>query len=339
MGMDMKWFRFDSNIFESYNASDTALLQLMPPSLHRQQKIYGQLRSGFSSLSWNPKPAIEVEGGLRWSRSSLNQEDLWQPRLLTRFIIHTNMQLWLSAGQYAQPPLSREFLYHSATGKPLRAQKLTLYACTLALQRPRHDLRLTLYHNQWRDLIRYDLQDVRLVFSGENDARGYAYGADAQLRAELLPGIMHWISYSYMVAREDLLHDAQGHMPRPTDVRHTLAIYSEDQMEKWQHSRFHLRVVFSSGYPVTLFYWRNINGIPTTIVSQNRLAGRLPHYMRLDVGLTQNFKIKNATIQLKEEILNLFDKVNIIGYDYVYGDRVLDTLASRTFNLSMRVEL
>lgn len=43
---------------------------------------------------------------------------------------------------------------------------------------------------------------------------------------------MTWLSGSFLVAREDLDYDSEGWIPRPSDVRITLAAKLEDKMEK-----------------------------------------------------------------------------------------------------------
>jgi len=98
------------------------------------------------------------------------------PRLNFLFYLTENIDLLVAAGHYTQPPLYKEFC---STGKEqsanLKAPKSNQFTMRLEHRwAENRSLRIEAYYKQLRDLISYDLWDVRLVFPVRNDEIGYA---------------------------------------------------------------------------------------------------------------------------------------------------------------------
>ena len=93
-------------------------------------------------------------------------------------------------------------------------------------------------------------------------------------------------------------------------------------MERFPNSRFHMRFVFASGFP------------------DDSAHERLPVYGRFDIGFSQKFTFgSRINLYLREEILNLFDHVNVLAYDTTFeGYVVRHELSRRIFNLGLRIE-
>ena len=51
---------------------------------------------------------------------------------------------------------------------------------------------------------------MRVAYSGDNDADGYAYGLDLQFRGEFVPGLESWVNYGFLVAREEFKPEFQN---------------------------------------------------------------------------------------------------------------------------------
>ena len=66
----------------------------------------------------------------------------------------------------------------------------------------RFSLRAEAYAKSLSRLISYDVENIRVDYSGVNDSRGYATGFDVQLRAELVPGLESWVNYGFLITRE-----------------------------------------------------------------------------------------------------------------------------------------
>ena len=180
--------------------------------------------------------------------------------------------------------------------------------------------------------------DVRIVYSGMNDAIGYVYGIETHLRGEFIPDCLAWLSYSYMVARENLKNDNEGWVPRPSDQRHLFAAALQDKMDRFPGSRLHIRILFGSGYPCTYRFVKTNDSGDSEIILSKRNSFTTPFYRRFDIGFTQKIKLGNIRVILKEEILNLFDMYNVMGYSWISGAKVERGLSKRTYNIGIRVQ-
>ena len=106
------------------------------------------------------------------------------------------------------------------------------------------------------NLISYDIENVRVLYSGENDGRGSAFGVDLQLRGELVPGMESWLNYSFLSTREKFdpafqTRQNTGWVARPTDQRHTVSLFVQDYIPSDPTWRLHLRTLYGSGLPYT----------------------------------------------------------------------------------------
>lgn len=280
----------------------------------------------------------ELIGGVRLVRFGGTEEVLVLPRLSGKRRFGARWDLLLAGGLHAQPPLYREFL--SAAGK-LESQKAAQVMAGVACRlQPTLRARAELFYRRLTDLISYQLDDMRLIYAGENDARGYAYGLNAHLRGELsrMVGIA---SYSYLVAREDLAGDGFGYLPRPGDQRHTASVYLEDHMNlrplSWLlDSTFHVRILFGSGFPHTpklssgeplsegkslstgesLFAEEQDYALPT-LVDGERNSRRDRGYFRFDIGMAQKVGVWGWKVEMREEVANIFDQFNVVGHTYL----------------------
>src|SRR4029077_20699980 len=70
-------------------------------------------------------------------------------------------------------------------------------------------LRLTTetYYKQMTDVVPYDIDNVRLRYFGENNAKAYAAGIEGRLFGEIVKDAESWISLGIMRTKEDLDND------------------------------------------------------------------------------------------------------------------------------------
>ncbi|MBK9107466.1 MAG: hypothetical protein IPM92_03560 [Saprospiraceae bacterium] len=52
------------------------------------------------------------------------------------------------------------------------------------------------YKDLW-DVVSYDLENVRIRYSGANDAKAYAIGWDNRIHGEFVPGAESWVNLSF----------------------------------------------------------------------------------------------------------------------------------------------
>lgn len=299
--------------------------------------------------------------GLRVNHWNFSKEILFSPRLALSFnhSSYRNLQYHLSFGYYYQPPFYREIrLASGKLNRNIKAQQ-SIHALVgaeyyfTAWSRP---FRMSIeFYNKWLNrLIPYTIDNVRLRYSGENLARGFARGADLKLNGELVPGAESWLSLSILRTMEDNLYDSYsddggspvypGYYFRPTDQTFSLSLFLQDYLPGDKSFRVNLTGVYGSGLPMF------DSAIP------DQLSFRMPSYKRIDVGFTKsftdngkrlvgNFKIANLSVGV--DIFNLFNFYNTVSYLWVqtvanqegnsYRFAVPNYLTSRRINIRFQM--
>ena len=188
----------------------------------------------------------------------------------------------------------------------------------------------------------YTVDNVRIRYSGRNDAEGYAGGLDLKLYGELVPGADSWISFSTMVARQRLVGQKDW-IPSPTEQRWNFSMLFQDYIPQLPQLKFHIKMQFAEGLP---FY----------APRNNQSWGRMPTYKRIDLGATYVFNaqttkfmrapsakhVKQWAIQF--EVFNLVGWRNVTSYFWVadaYNTQWAgpNYLTGRRYNLKITVDL
>ncbi len=302
-----------------------------------------------------------VTAGVRGDYFSFNGEWTASPRLSARYRATDRLTLMGSWGFYHQTPTYREL-----RGKPLpgetilgalnqdvRSQRSIQYVAGSEYFIPsrRLYLRAEAFYKDLDHLISYDIENVRVAYSGENDSEGHAYGFDLRVRGELVPGLESWLNYSYLDAVENFLPDYEtdrtsGLIPRPSDQRHTVSLFVQDYVPRDATWKVHLRGLFGSGLPYTPPVPGDRVGVFVSQVPGDRHSARYPEYRRIDIGVTKLVDFDGSfplRMELTAELLNVFDMTNTVAFTWVpNGDgiwqRVPTRLTPRTFNVRARIQ-
>lgn len=195
-------------------------------------------------------------------------------------------------------------------------------------------------------MISYTVENVRVRYSGANDATGYAVGLDLKLYGELVPGADSWISFSTMRSRMHLLDRPElGWLPAPQEQRYSFSMLFQDYLPQFPALRFHMKFAFSDGLPFSA---------PRRIETQTNF--RTPAYKRIDIGATYAFNRKTAKFMRAESAKHVkewaiqFEVFNLIGWNNVnsyfwasdaYGNEWASPnyLTGRRYNLKFTVDL
>jgi len=261
-----------------------------------------------------------------------------------------DMVFRLSGGLYHQPPFYRELRDFSGTVQPdVKAQQsihvvLSNDYSFKMWERP-FKLVSEAYFKSMSDVNTYTLDNVRIRYSANNDAKAYATGFDARLNGEFVPGTESWFSFGFMKTEEN--SNNRGYIPRPTDQRLKFGVLFQDYIEKIPNLKLYLNLVYNTGLP---------GGSPSysdPYLYQNRLRD----YRRADVGFSYVFTEQNAErpdghwlkkfkdLSLGFEIFNLFNNQNAITNTWVrdvyskaqYG--IPNYMTTRTFNVRLTARL
>lgn len=275
---------------------------------------------------------LSLNGGVRLSWWSYNKELLVSPRINIGFVPDAAPR-WafrFATGLYYQSPFYKEFrqpITDPVTGntvirlndkiKSQRSYQIILGAdfTFKAFDRP-FKLSGEAYCKLLGNLVPYEIENLKIVYSGENSTKGSAIGLDMKLYGQFVPGSDSWISFSLMKSQETL----NGvKVPRPSDRRYGVAAYFTDYFPKLPRLKFSLRGIFNDGLPVTP---------PRS--SRDKGYFRTPAYKRLDVGLSYGLVTEPAPGQPRNSLqkiiksawlgldcFNLLDISNVSSYYWV----------------------
>lgn len=286
---------------------------------------------------------VIMQAGVRYNYNDLNNELLisprvgfsWKPAHWKRDVIFRG-----AAGIYNQPPFYRELRrYNGSVNKDLKAQKSWQASAGFDynFRSGNRPFRLTTeayYKNMW-DVVPYDIDNVRLRYFGENQAKAYAAGFETRLFGELIKDAESWISLGFMRTRENLkgdkyydyTRDDQGNITdstqkemgwirRPSDRLVTFGMFLQDYLSTNKNFKVYLNFLYGSNLPYN---------IPNSVKYRNALI--IDPYIRIDIGFSallldsekanrrshspfRNFENIWATL----EVFNLIDRDNTISY-------------------------
>jgi len=335
--IELSYFKYSKNIIENHRIS----------AFLKNQKTW---RTGEGS--------IIVDAGIRGSYASFNEEFLLSPRILLSYMPQNgkNYRVRLSGGYYYQPPFVKEYRrLDGGIEKNLKSQKSIQIVSGIdyyfsMFDRP-FKFTSEAYYKKFDNLISYQVDNVRIIYSGENDAHGYAAGIDFKLNGELVKGEESWITLSLMKTEEDLWNDVYlnpdkkgtpGYIPRPSDQRMNISMFLQDNLPSFPEVKAHLSFFFGTGLPY---------GPPNA--PRYFSTFRSKSYRRIDFGMSYDLlsintiangfgrHLKNLWIGV--EIFNLPDIKNTISYSWVndvQGNQyaVPNYLTSRRINFSLSVK-
>ena len=367
-GWHLRGLRFDDRLDEetiiedvSNENPDIVVQDLEDRATLDEAQVGGYLQNAFDVLP--ERDRLIVTAGVRADYFSLNDETTVSPRLSARFQYNDRLTVNGSWGIYNQKPAYRELRgtpqsgqrIEDALNRDLRSQRSmqTVLGGAYFFPQRRLYLRVEGYYKDIDNIISYTIDDIRVEYSGENDADGFIYGGDVQLRGEFVPGLESWFNYSYMVARETFRPPFQGEynqgtLARPTDQRHTFSAFVQDYVPGDKTWKLHLRMLYGSGLPYTPpAPGPETEGGLETRVPGPRMSARLPAYRRVDVGATKQIDVTDTgsrspvRLDLTIELLNMFDMDNTVTYTWQQTGtdftRIPKRLTPRTLNARARL--
>ena len=232
-----------------------------------------------------------------------------------------DMMFRAAAGLYYQPPFYRELRDSSGTVQPnVKAQQsfhIVLgneYSFQI-WERP-FKLVTEAYYKGMTDVNPYTLENVRIRYSANNNAKAYAYGLDLRINGEFVPGTESWFSFGYLKTEENI--DNRGYIARPTDQRLKFGALFQDYVPNMPDLKMYLNLVYNTGVP---------GGSPS-YADPYLYQLRLRDYRRADLGIsyqlvnpekTYDAKWKKSVRELSIgfEIYNMFNNQNSITNTWV----------------------
>lgn len=261
-----------------------------------------------------------------------------------------DMVFRISGGLYHQPPFYRELRDLNGVVNPnVKAQEAVHVVLSndynfKMWNRPFKWV-TEVYYKSLSDVNVYSIDNVRIRYVANNNAKAYAQGLDFRLNGEFVPGTESWVSFGYLKTEEN--YENKGYIARPTDQRLKFAMMFQDYMPNIPSVKVYLNLVYNTGLP---------GGAPAysdPYLYQNRLND----YRRADIGFakvfvdssTQNAKtgwLKNfKELSVGLEIFNIFNNQNAITNTWVrdvYSKNqyaIPNFMTSRVFNIKLSARL
>ena len=263
--------------------------------------------------------------GLRLSNWSFNNETVVSPRISLAAIPswNENMTLRLSTGLYYQTPFYKELRDTSTVNgltivtlnQKIRSQQSLHIVAALdyrfnMAERP---FRFTAeaYYKAMSKLVPYNVQNMKVIYYGENSASGYTAGLDLKLYGEFVPGTDSWLTFSLMSTRQRI--NGQS-VPMPTDQRWGINFHFTDYFPGTERWKMTLKLAFADGLPF---------GAPHRGLEYQQF--RAPAYKRADIGMSylltgdpnQQPSFRHPRVWLGIDGLNIFGISNVNSYYWV----------------------
>lgn len=309
--------------------------------------------------NWTERGKVSVTAGLRANYWSFNDELLISPRVSFAYLPKRNKNLGfrVAAGMYHQAPFYKEIkdTVVSENGntdvvlnKNIKAQRsfqLMVGGDYYYKMWDRPFKFTTEIYGKYIDRINpYNVDNVRIVYAGENKGDGYVVGLDMKLFGEFVPGTDSWVSLSLMRTKENIYGDGVGYIPRPTDQLYNFSLFFQDYLPGMSNLKANIKLNWADGLPF---------GPPRS--ERKNAVFRTPDYRRVDLGISYSLEkgkdkimqksvlkyLKSLTVGL--DVLNLFDISNVNSYYWVTDVTnvqyaVPNYLTSRQVNVKLMLE-
>lgn len=278
-----------------------------------------------------------------------NNQAFVSPRVSFAFKpnIKTDLRFRTTAGVYQQAPFYREMRRTDGSLNPnVHAQRsyqiVESIDWNFKLFKKPFRLTTDVYAKYVDNLIPYSIDNLRIRYTGDNNAEGYAVGMSMRLNGEFVEGLESWASISLMQTRENIKGDGYGWQPRPTDQIFSFKTFLQDYIPKIPWWRMSLSLIVGTGLPVTFPYQTDRSS-----------DFRLPTYFRVDWGnsvqLSRFKKLANTKffrvvddVMIGVDVFNLFNYHNVVSYLWVADYEniyypVPNYLTARQFNVKVTI--
>ena len=315
-------------------------------------EAYAQDTYKFSSSS--EETFYTLNYGIRFAHWNFNRETLLSPRVSLGIVpaFNHNVTLRLAAGLYYQAPFYKELrdtttlagittaTLNSHIKSPRSIHLIGGYDYRFRMNERPFRFTAEAYYKLLSRLIPYSVNNVKIVYYGDNSASGHAAGIDLKLYGEFVPGTDSWVSFSLMSTK--MKHNGRT-MPLPTDQRFAMNLFFTDYFPGTTRWKMNLKATFADGLPF---------GPPHTGLERN--VFRAPAYKRFDVGMNYRL-IDNEDRHLRRckylrniwlglDCFNIFGLDNVSSYYWItdisnHQYAVPNYLTGRMINARILVEL
>lgn len=298
------------------------------------------------------KTLYTLNYGLRLAYWSFTKETILSPRLSLGIIpaFNENITMRFATGLYYQAPFFKEIrdttttngITYASLNRKAKSQRsihfITGFDYRFKMNNRPFKFTAEAYYKALGNLVPYSVNNVKVVYYGDNMCSGHAAGLDLKLFGEFVPGTDSWVSLSLMNTSMKLNGKS---IPLPTDQRYAVNLFFTDYFPGTTRWKMSLKLALADGLPFSA---------PHRELESN--VFRAPAYKRADVGL--NYRIIDNSDRHKKrnpirnlwvgaECLNLFGINNVNSYYWitdVTGQQyaVPNYLTGRQINVKLSVD-
>lgn len=298
------------------------------------------------------KTLYTLNYGLRLAYWSFTKETILSPRLSLGIIpaFNENITMRFATGLYYQAPFFKEIrdttttngITYASLNRKAKSQRsihfIAGFDYRFKMNNRPFKFTAEAYYKALGNLVPYSVNNVKVVYYGDNMCSGHAAGLDLKLFGEFVPGTDSWMSLSLMNTSMKLNGKS---IPLPTDQRYAVNLFFTDYFPGTTRWKMSLKLALADGLPFSA---------PHRELESN--VFRAPAYKRADVGL--NYRIIDNSDRHKKrnpirnlwvgaECLNLFGINNVNSYYWitdVTGQQyaVPNYLTGRQINVKLSVD-
>ncbi len=292
----------------------------------KANRIEGYLQDTYRFRGANQETLYTLNYGIRFSHWNFNKETIVSPRVSLGIVPAFNQDLTfrLATGLYYQAPFYKELRDTSTVNgvtiaelnKKIKSQRSIHFIGAVdyrfKLNNRPYKFTAEAYYKALGNLVPYSVNNVKVVYYGNNECSGHAAGIDLKLFGEFVPGTDSWISLSIMDAKMKLNGKS---IPLPTNQRYGINMFFTDYFPGTDRWKMSLKLAYADGLPFSA---------PHKELESNSF--RAPAYKRADIGMSyralnnEDRKMKKSpfkNIWLGIDCLNLFGINNVNSFYWI----------------------
>lgn len=266
------------------------------------------------------KTLYTLNYGVRLAYWSFTKETILSPRLSLGIIpaFSDNITMRFATGLYYQAPFFKEIrdtttvngITYASLNRKAKSQRSIHFIAGFDYRfktnnRP-FKFTAEAYYKALGNLVPYSVNNVKVVYYGDNMCSGHAAGLDLKLFGEFVPGTDSWVSLSLMNTSMKLNGKS---IPLPTDQRYAVNMFFTDYFPGTTRWKMSLKLALADGLPFSA---------PHRELESN--VFRAPAYKRADIGLNYRIIDNNDRHNKRNPIRNLWvgaECLNLLGINNV----------------------
>lgn len=266
------------------------------------------------------KTLYTLNYGVRLAYWSFTKETILSPRLSLGIIpaFNDNITMRFATGLYYQAPFFKEIrdtttvngITYASLNRKAKSQRsihfIAGFDYRFKINNRPFKFTAEAYYKALGNLVPYSVNNVKVVYYGDNMCSGHAAGLDLKLFGEFVPGTDSWVSLSLMNTSMKLNGKS---IPLPTDQRYAVNMFFTDYFPGTTRWKMSLKLALADGLPFSA---------PHRELESN--VFRAPAYKRADIGLNYRIIDNNDRHNKRNPIRNLWvgaECLNLLGINNV----------------------